>query len=147
MLAASKVFWSSSRSLSISFQGEWLSLPISKIKAPPPPALVYSSNTRRVTLERQRLGTHINYLIRHQLFLIHWLGIAIDHCFVLNGLYATKAHFYYAIFYTTQNQMYMISESQRYKLPCQRNNTPVLNLKFTVGINQIDLPFLSLNPP
>eukprot|EP00268_Persea_americana_P026622 TRINITY_DN2607_c0_g2_i1.p1 TRINITY_DN2607_c0_g2~~TRINITY_DN2607_c0_g2_i1.p1 ORF type:complete len:651 (+),score=128.46 TRINITY_DN2607_c0_g2_i1:309-2261(+) len=59
MPTASKVLWTSSRSLSVSFQGESFSLPFSKIKAPPSPAPVNSSNARRVTPERRRPGTPV----------------------------------------------------------------------------------------
>lgn len=52
--AASKVLWTSCRSLSVSFQGESFSLPISKIKPLPSPAPANSSNVRRITPERRR---------------------------------------------------------------------------------------------
>lgn len=48
---ASKVLFTSTRSLSVSFQGESFSLPISKKKEAPPPIL---SNARKATPERRR---------------------------------------------------------------------------------------------
>nr|DAD21347.1 TPA_asm: hypothetical protein HUJ06_022810 [Nelumbo nucifera] len=48
---ASKMLFTSTRSLSVSFQGESFSLPISKTKAAPTPNL---SNTRKATPERRR---------------------------------------------------------------------------------------------
>ncbi|OVA09319.1 Protein of unknown function DUF566 [Macleaya cordata] len=48
---ASKILFTSTRSLSVSFQGESFSLPISKTKATPPPNL---SNARKSTPERRR---------------------------------------------------------------------------------------------
>ncbi|KAJ8638326.1 hypothetical protein MRB53_012593 [Persea americana] len=52
--AASRVLWTSCRSLSVSFQGESFSLPISRIKPAPSPAPAISSNVRRITPERRR---------------------------------------------------------------------------------------------
>ncbi|KAL1557907.1 QWRF motif-containing protein 2-like [Salvia divinorum] len=50
--AAAKLLVTSTRSLSVSFQGEAFSLPINKTKAPPP-----SPNVRKGTPERRRGGT------------------------------------------------------------------------------------------
>ncbi|KAK9097172.1 hypothetical protein Sjap_022669 [Stephania japonica] len=52
--AASKILFTSTRSLSVSFQGESFSLPISKTKAAPSPNL---SSTRKGTPERRRAAT------------------------------------------------------------------------------------------
>ncbi|KAF9600745.1 hypothetical protein IFM89_012189 [Coptis chinensis] len=50
--SASKILLSSTRSLSVSFQGESFSLPVSKVKAPTPP-----SNVRRGTVTPERRKT------------------------------------------------------------------------------------------
>nr|XP_043628752.1 QWRF motif-containing protein 2-like [Erigeron canadensis] len=52
--AATKLLVTSTRSLSVSFQGETFSLPVSKTKATPP-----SPNVRKGTPERKRLGTPV----------------------------------------------------------------------------------------
>ncbi|RWR72801.1 QWRF motif-containing protein 2-like protein [Cinnamomum micranthum f. kanehirae] len=51
---AAKMLWTSTRRLSVSFQGESFSLPISKVKAAPPIPHPNSNNGRKPTPERRR---------------------------------------------------------------------------------------------
>ncbi|KAL6013135.1 hypothetical protein ACLOJK_003627 [Asimina triloba] len=55
-LAAAKVLRTSCRSLSVSFQGESFSLPISKVKAVPASTPLPQPNSRKLTPERRRTG-------------------------------------------------------------------------------------------
>ncbi|KAK3035734.1 hypothetical protein RJ639_033436 [Escallonia herrerae] len=55
--AATRLLVTSTRSLSVSFQGEAFSLPISKTKVAPPPPSPNLSNARKGTPERRRNGT------------------------------------------------------------------------------------------
>lgn len=58
-VVAAKMLWTSTRSLSVSFQGESFSLPISKVKAAPQPVSHPNSNNARKATPEQRRATPV----------------------------------------------------------------------------------------